>query len=326
MALENFIFRPRSSDRYWLAFGVVTALFFMLVPFVGSIYAVSVAFSILLFGVLAASWNIISGYTGYISFGHAAFFGLGAYSGALLIVKQGFDPLMAIAAAGVITTLVSIPMATATLRLDDVQFSIIMLAFAQILLYATQTFDGITEGVQGVVMPILDLSDLLYFLLLGLAIVTTVVTYLVDRTHIGLALTAIHDDEDAATAMGVHTIKYKVLAFTLSAIFPGLAGALAALHWTFINPTSVFSVMISGDMMIMSVLGGMGTVIGPLLGSLVLTPLRIEASAQFPYLHGIVFGGLFLIFVLTMPEGFVTWIKQNRVLSRLKQAIGGEES
>jgi branched-chain amino acid transport system permease protein len=318
MRFDNFLFRPQELDRYWLVVGVVVALLFLAIPFVSNRYIVSLGFSILLFGTLAASWNILSGYTGYISFGHAAFFGLGAYAGGLLIVKQGVNPILGILLAGIITFLISLPMATTTLRLDDVQFSIIMLAFAQILLFGAEQFEGITEGVRGLVLPVGSPQLLLYVFILTLAIVTTVTAYLLDRSHVGLALTAIHDDEEAAEAMGVNTLRYKVFAFSLSAFYPGFAGAIAALYWTYINPSTVFNPILSGDMMIMSVLGGMGTVIGPLVGALGLTPLRIEAQAQFPFLHGIVFGSLFLIFVLTMPEGVVRWAEQSQLFHRIR--------
>lgn len=324
--IENFVFRPRSTDRYWLALGLAVALAFLALPFVTEGYITSLGFSILLFGLLAASWNMLSGYSGYISFGHAAFFGLGAYTGGILIADYGLGPYTAMILAGIITVIISLPMATATLRLDDVQFSIIMLAFSQILLFGSRTFKSITGGVRGLVLPIGVSTLVTYLLIFVLCVVTVILMYFIDRSHLGLALRAIHDDEDAAEAMGVNTTKYKVIAFCLSALFPGFAGTVAAIYWTYINPITVFDPVLSGDMMIMSVLGGMGTVVGPLLGSLLLTPLRLEAQARFPYLHGIVFGGLFLIFVLTMPEGIVKRLEDTRVAARIRQFFGGDDA
>lgn len=306
----DIVFRPKVNDRRWLIAGVLISLLILSFPLIFNEYLLGLVFSILMFCVLASSWNILSGYSGYISFGHAAFFGLGAYATGLLIIEMAMNPVLAILIAGVVTVIGSLPLATATLRLDDVQFSIVMLAFAEILLVASQTFDSITEGVRGLALPVGDNLFLVYGLMFGLCIVTVGTSYFISRSHFGLALRSIHDDEDAAEAMGVNTTWYKVFAFTLSAFYPGLAGGIAAIYWTYINPSTVFDPVLSGEMMIMSVLGGMGTVVGPLIGATVLTPLGIETQARFPFLHGLVFGGLFLAFVLTMPEGVV-----NRVVS-----------
>lgn len=324
--MSGFLFRPKASDRYWLILGLLAGLAFAALPFTTGGYITSIGFSVLLFGALASSWNLFSGYSGYISFGHAAFFGLGAYATSILVLKAGINPLVAVFLGGVITVLISLPMATATLRLDDVQFSIVMLAFAEILLYSTRNFEGLTGGVRGLVLPVGVSMLTTYFTVFILCGATIVVVYLQDRSHLGLALTAIHDDEDAAEAMGVNTTKYKVLSFSMSALFPGFAGGIAALYWTYINPITVFDPVLSGDLMIMSVLGGMGTVIGPLIGAFLLTPLRVEAQAQFPYLHGIVFGGVFLIFVLTMPDGIVNWIKDRQIMTRIRRTFGGDDS
>ncbi|MFC7157686.1 branched-chain amino acid ABC transporter permease [Halomarina halobia] len=306
----DLVFRPRKNDRRWAVVGLLLSVFVLGVPFIFNSYVSGLMFSILMFCILASSWNILSGYSGYISFGHAAFFGLGAYATALLVIRTGINPFLAILIAGVVTVIGSLPLATATLRLDDVQFSIVMLAFAEILLVASQTFEGLTEGVRGLALPIGDYALLVYVSMFLLCVVTVLTSYFISRSHIGLALRSIHDDEDAAEAMGVNTTRYKVLAFSVSAFFPGLTGGIAAIYWTYINPSTVFDPILSGEMMIMSVLGGMGTVAGPLIGATVLTPLGAETRAQFPFLHGLVFGGLFLLFVLTMPEGVV-----NRVIN-----------
>lgn len=223
---------------------------------------------------------------------------------------------LAILAGGVFATLVSLPVALATIRLSGVYFSIIMLAFAELMLEVATNL-GITGGTTGKVLPVTNYSLLTYELMLALTVVTLVTAYLAVRSYFGLTLTAIHDDEEAAESLGLNTTWYKITAFALSAIFPAIAGGIAALYWLYINPSTMFSVTTSGDMMIMSVIGGMGTLIGPIIGATLLTPIRAQTQAAYPYFHGIVFGLLFMILVLTVPNGLVSLTNKSERLDRL---------
>ncbi|WP_276260539.1 branched-chain amino acid ABC transporter permease [Haloglomus litoreum] len=307
-------FDPHEWDRYGFAIGGILVLALAALPFVTeNSYLTGLVFTTVMFVTLASSWNLLSGYTGYISFGHVAFFGIGGYSSAILFTDAGLNLYVALLGGGLFATVVSLPVAAATIRLSDVYFSIIMLAFAELMLQVAVTLD-ITGGTQGKVLPIGDYELVTYELMLALAVATVLTSYLVVRSYFGLTLSAIHDDEEAASSVGLNTTWYKIGAFVLSAIFPAIAGGIAAIYWLYINPSTMFAVTTSGDMMIMSVIGGMGTVIGPILGAALMTPVRAETQAAYPFFHGIVFGLLFMLLVLTVPNGLVSVFgKSNRL-------------
>jgi branched-chain amino acid transport system permease protein len=302
----------KSWDRYLFVVGGILVAVLAAIPFVTTnTYLTGLIFTTLLFVALASSWNILSGYTGYISFGHVAFFGVGGYTCAILFSNFGVNMYLALLLGGVFATIVSLPIATATIRLNDVYFSIIMLALAELLLEIATNLD-ITGGAQGKVLPIGQYNLVTYELMLAVAVVTILTSYLISRSYVGLALTAIHDDEEAAGSLGLDTTRYKISAFALSAFFPAIAGGIAAIYWLFINPSTMFAVTTSGDMMIMSVIGGMATVIGPVLGAVLVAPLRAETQAAYPYFHGIVFGLVFMILVLTIPNGIVSLVRNSK--------------
>lgn len=312
-------------DRYGFAIGAVLVVVLAMVPFViDDTYVTGLILTTLMFVTLSSSWNLLSGYTGYISFGHVAFFGIGGYTCAILFTDFGMNLYLAVLIGGVFTTLVSLPVAVATIRLNDVYFSIIMLAFAELMLEVAINLD-ITGGTTGKVLPVGNYLLITYELMLALTVVTIVTSYLTARSYFGLTLTAIHDDEEAASSLGLNTIWYKIGAFGLSAIFPAIAGGIAAIYWLYIDPGTMFAVTTSGDMMIMSVIGGMGTVLGPILGASLLTPIRAETQAAYPYFHGIVFGLLFMVLVLTVPNGLVSIIEKSDRLQRVVDRFNGTE-
>lgn len=317
-------------DKYLIGAGGVLVGLLAVFPFLTErSYLIGLVLTTLMFVTLASSWNMLSGFTGYISFGHAAFFGIGAYTCAILFGDYGVSMYAAIAIGGIVTVVLSLPVALATIRLADVYFAIIMLAFAELLYEAAENFSDLTGGVRGKVLPLGEYTIITYELMLALTVVTILTAYVISRTHIGLALTAIRDDEEAAGSLGLATARYKILAFSLSAVYPGIAGGIAAIYWVYIDPGTVFDVIISGDMMIMSVLGGMGTVLGPVLGGSLLTPLSFETQANYPYFHGIVFGTLFMLLVLMMPEGIVAQIREygtlRRAVNRIATRLGEDE-
>jgi branched-chain amino acid transport system permease protein len=317
--------QPHEWDRYGFVVGAVIVVVLGAFPFVtDNSYLTGLIFTTLMFVTLASSWNLLSGYTGYISFGHVAFFGIGGYTCAILIADFGVNLYLAILAGGVFATLVSLPVALATIRLSGVYFSIIMLAFAELMLEVAINL-GITGGTTGKVLPVGNFTLVTYELMLALTVVTLVTGYLAVRSYFGLTLTAIHDDEEAAESLGLNTTWYKIVAFGLSAIFPAIAGGIAAIYWLYINPSTMFAVTTSGDMMIMSVIGGMGTVLGPIIGATLITPIRAQTQAAYPYFHGIVFGLLFMILVLTVPNGLVSLTDKSERLNRLLSRSEGTE-
>ena len=224
-----------------LVIAVAALLFF---PLVTSAYNLTLALTVLLTVVMATSWNIISGFTGYVSFGHAGFFGIGSYIGALLIFNEVMPWIPAMIVAGFGTAFVALVIGYPTLRLRGPYFAITMLGLSELARIVVTAWDSVTRGGLGVYLPILrDQPPPTYYGMIVLAVVAVVVSYAVGTSTFGLRLLSIRDDEVAAQTMGIDTTRYKMAAFTLSSFFPGIAGALYAYHVGFIDPAAVFTVL-----------------------------------------------------------------------------------
>lgn len=308
--------RPKSKDKYGLAIGIVGIAALLAYPYsgLGNDFTIGVVLTTMAYIILGSSWNLFCGYSGYISFGHVAFFGVGAYTSGLLMVEEGLGFLPAVVAGGILAAAVALPLAAVTIRLEGVSFAIILLVFAEFLRQITRTAKDTTGGANGLSLPPVSL-ELLYMSMIGLLIVTMGTTYLVTRSKVGFALQAIRDDESAARSIGVNTRWTKITVFVLSGFFTGLAGALIAPYWTFLTPSIGFSVQTSAEMMIMAMLGGLGTIFGPIIGAIVVSPVSNELSAQYPYISGILFGLLLVFIVYVAPEG-VLRIFQERSITR----------
>ncbi len=266
-------------------------------------YGVRAVLQIFMWIALAGSWNVISGLTGYVSFGHVAFFGMGAYTGGLLIAKTGWPwPLAALggaAAAGLLALAIGGP----CLRLRGPYFAIAMLGLNEVLRALVSYFEGLTGGGNGLSLPTLDATVPIYYAMGLTAAAVTAGTYLILSSRFGLRLLTIREDEVAAEAMGIDTFSHKLVAFLLSALGPGLAGALTARDQGYIEPLSVFPLATTITMIVMALFGGKGTVWGPVLGAAVLFIAQEMVWARYPYVHPLLFGAIIVAVVLAMPRG-----------------------
>jgi branched-chain amino acid transport system permease protein len=292
------------------------------VPFLGTDYAVSFTIQMLVFTILAYSWNLIGGYAGYTHFGQVCFFGLGGYTGALLITKVGMAWYFAVPLAALAGVLLAIPLGTAMLRLKGPYFAIGMFGLTRVLESFVLGFDSITQGGTGLYLtPVGDLKPV-YFALVGLAIVMMVGTWRLDNSRLGLKLLAIREDEQAADALGVRTTRLKIGTFVVSAIAPAAVGALYAVYLGFIDPPTGFSPVMELTTIAIVLLGGMGTVLGPLVGAIVLSVVNELLWARFPEYYLAIVGILVLLAVLYMPRGIVNlamkkgWLPPGRSLLR----------
>ncbi len=190
---------------------------------------------------LAGSWNILSGFAGYPSFGHVAFFGIGAYAAAILITRQGIAWPVAAVAGGLAAGLAAFSIGAVVLRLRSVFFAIATLGLAECLRVLAQSWDGLTKGGMGISIPPAGDVSSYYYAMFVVAILAVLMNYLVGRSDFGLRLLAIRDDEDAASAAGINTTQCKTAAFILSSILPGIAGGIYAQYISYIEPASVFS-------------------------------------------------------------------------------------
>jgi branched-chain amino acid transport system permease protein len=248
----------------------IVALVLVALPHGLSVYLRSFAMFTMMYVVLALSWNVISGFTGYTSFGHVAFYGIGAYACAILVADFGWHwvPTLFVGAfvAGVVATALGYPV----LRLKGPYFAIAMLGAAEGTRVVATVWDGLTHGGLGISLPSTENSMSTYYAMLLLMLVTVAVVYYVGHSRFGIRLNAIREDEVAAESLGIDVTRYKLAAFVLSAIFPAVAGGIQAYKVLYIEPLSVFFVQITIAMALMSMLGGKGTVIGPIVGAVLL--------------------------------------------------------
>jgi len=292
----------------WPGLAVVLIILAVL-PFFLPNYRTAFLLITFMYVTLASSWNIIAGYTGYVSFGHAAFFGLGAYTAALLITRLGTHWLLASLVGGVVAALVAVPLGYILLRLRGPYFAISMLGLAAAFEVVANSWVSLTRGGAGLNLPpALNLVQV-YFAM-GIAMVVVIgLSYRIITSRYGLRLFAIRDDEQAAEVLGINTTLHKVSAFTISAFFPGVVGGFYAWNLAYIDPTSVFRPILSIGMVIMTMFGGIGTVAGPVIGGVLLTVVAEGLWARLPEFHRAAYGVLIVIVVLFMPGGIMTLVR-----------------
>lgn len=295
-----------------LAVGVLVAL-----PWIVSSYALTVLIFIFFYAYLGQAWNIVGGYAGQLSVGHAAFVGVGGYAAALLSMHAGLTPWIGMWIGGALAALLGAFIGYLGFRfgLRGFYFVLLTVAFAEICRVVALNVDAV-GGALGLYITFtgnpwqLQFQDnrAYYYLALALMLLATGVVALVERSRLGAYLVAIREDEDAAEALGVDTFRYKLYAIVLSAFLTGLGGAFYANYLFSLQPNAVFGIPLSVDIIIRPVVGGAGTLLGPLLGSLILSPLAEVARIYFTRpgwtgLHLVVYGALLVGIVLFLPQG-----------------------
>jgi branched-chain amino acid transport system permease protein len=283
----------------------------------------TIAVLTLIFMGAAIGWNIFSGYTGYIALGHAAYWGIGAYALALITqdwhVPGGYQPFLFIPLAGLIAAVFAIPLGWIALRTRKHTFIVITIATFFILQLMAYNLRSITNGSAGLTLPLPPpewggyfFNLPFYYVALGIALVALVVSWWVRNSKYGLGLLAIRDDEDRALGLGVKTGASKLSAFVISAFFVGMVGALHGYFIGSIFPPFAFDAFFDVSLALMTFIGGLGTLFGPILGALLLEPtqqyfiLFLSDSA----LYLIAYGVLFLLVILLLPEGIIPTLRK----------------
>jgi branched-chain amino acid transport system permease protein len=298
---------------------LVGALLLLALPFLANAYIVTLVFLLAMWVAMASSWNLLSGYTGYVSFGHAGFFGVGAYTAAILITTYRWPWWLACLAGGGVCIVLALIIGWPALRLRGPYFAIALLGLSEVGRIVASVWDPVTRGGLGISLP--PESDLLadYYAMLALAVLATALVYAVATSKTGLRLLAIREDETAAEVVGVPTTRYKLLAFTVSAAFPGVAGGLYAWQTSYIDPATVFSVSISVRTIASAMFGGAGTIIGPVVGAVLLNLLAEVLWVRFPSLHPVLFGGLIMLILLVMPGGIMALLQKRGMIPRSRR-------
>ncbi|HEY7454921.1 MAG TPA: branched-chain amino acid ABC transporter permease [Thermoleophilaceae bacterium] len=275
--------------------------------------------SVFMFVALAQGWNLIGGFAGYPSFGNVVFFGLGGYTTAVLMAKAGAGFWITLPAAAVVGIGFAILMGIPILRLKGHYFAIATLGVAEGMREVVINVDGLTGGNKGITVPAVGEQATtsypgntgFYFYFLTLAVAAVLLVWIVSRSRFGYALRAISQDEDAAAAAGINTTRAKTAAFALSGMITALAGAIFAFQQVTIYPERLFSVEITVLVVVMCVLGGAGTVLGPVIGAVSLQYLSEWLRDNFTDYHTFVFGGIIVIAVLVLPMGIVSFVRES---------------
>ena len=295
---------------------ILSSLVFPLL--IGDPTITAMAVDTLLLMAAAVSWNIFSGYTGYISLGQATYYGLGAYSLAVACqnwnITDGYRPFLLVPLAGLVAGVVALPLGWIALRTRRYTFMVITIALFFIFQLLAFNLRGITGGSAGIFLPLPSWSSdfmnlTFYYVALALLLTVVFVSWWIRRSKFGLVLLAIRDDEDRAYGLGVSTTWFKLGAYVLSAAFTGMVGAASIYFAGLVTPSFAFDTTLNVNVVAATFLGGVGSVMGPIVGGLLFDPLQTYLTQQLgPATTGInqmLFGGLLLLVILLLPEGIV---------------------
>ena len=286
-----------------------------------------------MYGLLGVAWNIMGGYTGLYSFGQSAFFGIGAYTSTMMLVKGGFSPWIGMLCGGILAAIVAAGMAYPTSRLRGPYFTIASQAFARTFQILMTNWDYV-EGAIGIPLPLMpdtwrfmQFKDkipyhIIIFSLLGIAIL---VCYYIERSRTGYYFRAIRDSEQVASALGINTVRQRIIAAMLSAFFTAIAGTFYAQYVLYIDPESVTHHALSIEIVMVAAVGGAGTIWGPVLGAAILMPISQYARAA---LGGagrgidlIIYGVIIMVIALVRPTGILGFFQRERTI----EGEGGDD-
>jgi len=281
---------------------------------------------------LSQSWNIVGGFCGQLSFGHAAFFAIGAYTSSLLYVDFGVNPWLGILIGGIVGSVIGLFIGFLSFRygLKGPYFALVTMAFAELLRVLVLSV-GFTHGPLGVMIPLSEPGLInfqfsskvpYYYIILIFMLVLTVVVQKIYRSKMGYYFLSIRENEDAAEALGVDTFLYKLKAISISAFFTAIGGSFYAQYIQYITPGETFSWHLSVEMILRTLVGGMGTVLGPLFGSLTLSFVaevtRVVFGDIIPGIHMIIYSIILILIVLYFPRGIFVWLNERLFTKRFE--------
>lgn len=311
----------RSQKKLWFVIGGMACLFLLIAPMGIRGYWIRLLTNMFMFGILAESVNIIAGYCGYLALGNMLFFGLGAYVVAVLMVKFAFGFILSLIMAGLGASLFSVVVGLPILRLKGQYFLMATMGLLELLREITTNL-SITGGGQGITLPMFPggaaaANQFFYYLMFGLMLVSILCTLYISRSTLGYAFRAIRFDEEAASVMGVNPTAYKTWAWALSAFFTGLAGGTYAYWMSYIDPGEAFQMTPSIKMYLMMILGGRGTVLGPIIGAFFIEFISEIVWGEFLELHFLILGLILVVVVVFAPKGLMGLFRKGFSFSKL---------
>jgi branched-chain amino acid transport system permease protein len=286
-------------------------------------FVLHILIMILFYAALGSAWNLIGGFGGQLSLGHAAFFGLGAYSCVLLNIDRGVNPWVGMFVGALITSAFAAAISYPCFRLRGPFFTLATIAFAEVLRILTIYFKDFTRGSVGITIPQkMGLENFMFrekapylYIALSFMVGVFLISYWIEKSRFGYHLIALREDEDAAESLGVNTARTKLKAAIVSAALTSLGGVFYAQYILFIEPYSEFSLDLSIQFALVPMIGGMGTSVGPIIGSFVLTPLqellRAWLGGKYSGLHLVIYGCILMLVVIFMPQGILGLIKEK---------------
>jgi branched-chain amino acid transport system permease protein len=298
---------------FWII--ILALLFFLSLPFITPYKGL--ASQMLVFAIFAMGYDIAFGYTGLLSFGHAAFFGLGAYSTGLSLIHLSIPAPLAILIGVVISSMIAFPIGYLSIRRRGIYFAMVTLAFAQMIYFIAFKWRSLTggdDGLHGVPRPPLGPINLsseaaLYYFILFFFILSVILGIRIINSPFGKTLECLRENEQRARSIGYNPIRFKLISFVISAFFAGLAGGLYALLQNFV-PLFSLSLDISGDIVLMTLIGGMGTLYGPIMGAMALIFLK-DLLSTYTNIWPLFLGLLFVVSVMTFRKGVFKELKER---------------
>lgn len=322
--------RKLTAANIMLALGLLVAI---LVPLVVKDPShQNLAILMLMAAQLGVAWNILGGYAGQISLGQVAFYGLGAYTSTLLFAQLGINPWLAMLAGGVLAAAISLVIGWSCFRLKGHYFSMATIAVAEIIqiIFTNWEFAGAAVGLtvpmnqEGWLAFVFASKVPYYYIALGLLLVTLLANYAIEKSFLGYYFRAIKDEPDAAKSLGINLARYKQIAFAISSFFTALGGSLYAQKELYIDPGSVLHTGLSIKMALVSILGGVGTLFGPIVGAGVLTLIEEGTRALFGGTGRgtdlIIYAALIVVIAVYYPTGALGWIKSFTARRKAMQA------
>jgi branched-chain amino acid transport system permease protein len=309
--------------RLYLLLAAVFAIL-MLLPLFLDNYALGIFIMIFFWAYVGQSWNVLTGYTGHISLGHALYLGIGAYATTFLAQTIGLTPWVGMFLGGFIAVAIALFLGFLGFRfgLRGVYFVILTIAFAELTRLAVShiealgSFTGIFVDFNPSFYNFQFRGNIpYYYIALGFMVASLVVVRFIEVSRVGRFIVAIREDEEAAQALGVNTFKYNMIAIAISAFMTSLAGAFYANYIFYLHPNSLFGMSMSIELILRPIVGGLGTLFGPIIGSIILTPLSEISRAYFAKgglegLHLVLYGILTILVVLFMPKGIIVYVRR----------------
>jgi branched-chain amino acid transport system permease protein len=322
MDITRFISTHKKS--LLVAFLVLLLIFLTTFPLYGGVYHVRVLIAVLTFVILAASWAMFSGSTGYMSLAPAAFFGLGIYT--MCVLEKELPFLIIIVIGGLVAFAFALLVGLVTLRLKGMYFAIFTFGLVVFMSELINYLEVALTGTHGWHITPLGNTTIFYTMLI-LAVVTVLAIYFIRRSRLGLAMNSIGGNEDAAEHMGINTTRVKVLTFAISSMFMGAAGVITAPILIYVNSSIAFSTYYSFMPILMAVFGGMAYLYGPIIGAVVFAYLERIVRNEFPDYFMIGFGIILVVVILFLPNGLVGLVPELRgklggVIAKLRK--GGQ--